>query len=144
VMIFAGHAQAFPQLDLGDILTPLGIDIVHGSFNAQPVHHLNDTIARLFRLKGAVLAVNQERLPAWVHAMTMASGGQHKPVCPVLLCIDAFDGGTVVPVPWQTQYAHAIEQLGGSVTTRTYPDDDHFSLPETCVNDARAWLNNLL
>lgn len=143
VMIFAGHAQAFPELDLSDILTPLGIQIVQGSFDAQPVHHLNDTIARLFRLKGAVLDVQKEKLPAWIAAMTMASGGQHKPICPVLLCIDAFDGGTVVTVPWQTDYADAIEKLGGTVTTKVYPNDDHFSLPSSCVDDARAWLNSL-
>lgn len=143
VMIFAGHAQAYPELNLGDILTPLGIDIVQGSYDAQPVHHLNDTIARLFRLKGAVLDIDKAVLPAWVQAMTTASGAQHRPICPVLLCIDAFDGGTVVAVQWQTDYAEAIEKLGGTITTRTYPNDDHFSLPASCVDDARAWLNGL-
>lgn len=143
VMIFAGHAQAFPELNLGDILTPLGIDIVEGSYDAQPVHHLNDTIARLFRLKGAVLDIKKDAMGSWIQAMTTASGAQHQPVCPVLLCIDAFDGGTVVAVQWQTDYANAIEKLGGTITTKTYPNDDHFSLPESCVDDARAWLNAL-
>ena len=143
VMLFAGHAAAFPDLNLGDILTPLGIEIVQGSYETQPVHHLNDTIARLFRLKGAVLDINKAAMPAWTTAITAASGAQRKPVCPVLMCVDAFDGGTVVPVEWQTDYAKAVESFGGTITTKTYPNDDHFSLPASCVDDARAWLNGL-
>jgi len=56
------------------------------------------------------------------------------------MAVDSFDGGTVVPVEWQTAYAQAVTALGGDVTTSDYPADDHFSLPASCVNDARAWL----
>lgn len=143
VMMFAGHAEAFPELSLSDILTPLGIEIIEGSYETQPVHHLNDTIARLFRLKGAVLDINPDALPAWKRSIIAASGAQKKPVCPVLMCVDAFDGGTVVAVEWQTDYAKAVESFGGTITTKTYPNDDHFSLPASCVADARAWLNSL-
>ena len=61
----------------------------------------------------------------------------------MLVCIDTFDGGTVIPVSWQTGYADAVKALGGTVETREYPRDDHFSLPQSCVGDARAWLNKL-
>lgn len=64
-----------------------------------------------------------------------------KPVCPVLVCIDGFKGGTVQPVAWQTAYADNVKELGGSVEIKDYPNDDHFSLPQCCVIDARKWLN---
>jgi hypothetical protein len=60
------------------------------------------------------------------------------------MCVDSFDGGTVVPVGWQRAYADAVTKLGGDLETRDYPNDDHFSLPQSCVDDARAWLRSKL
>ena len=141
VMTFAAFADAFPdELRLEDVFTPLGVEIVSTAWNLQPVHHFSDTVARTYRLRGAVLQVDHDRLPAWVAAMTEASAGRVRPRCPVLMTVDSFDGGTVVPVEWQTAYADAATALGGDVTTRDYPADDHFSLPASCVDDARAWL----
>jgi len=54
-----------------------------------------------------------------------------------------FDGGTVVPVAWQTAYAAKVQQLGGSIKTLEYPNDDHFSLPDSCTHAVRQWLNGL-
>lgn len=140
VMLLCGTAAACPELDLADVLTPLGRELMGTAWNHQPVHHLNDTLARAFRLKGPILAVDQARMPAWVAAFERCSAARVRPRCPILLCVDAFDGGTVVPVPWQTAYAAAVTGLGGQIETRVYPDDDHFSLPDSCVDDARAWL----
>ena len=144
VMLFAGYAAAYPHLKLSDILTPLGLSIIEGAYNTQPVHHLNDTIARLFRLQGPILNVNQSALPDWKVALAAGSAGQQKPVCPILMCVDGFGGGLVVAVDWQMQYADTMIKLGGNVTTRTYPNDDHFSLPFSCVHDAKEWLTSLL
>ena len=46
----------------------------------------------------------------------------------------------MIPVAWQTAYVDAVKGFGGSVEVRDYPRDDHFSLPQSCVGDARAWL----
>jgi len=54
VMMLWGHAAAFPQLDPADLFTPLGLEVMKQSWKVQPVHHLNDTIARVFRLKGPI------------------------------------------------------------------------------------------
>lgn len=140
IMLFAGFAAANPSLKLSDILTPLGVNIVEGAYNTQPVHHLNDTIARLFRLKGSILEINQAAMPAWKTALAAGSAGQRRPMCQVLMCVDGFDGGTVVPVDWQVAYADAVTALGGEIATKTYPNDDHFSLPFSCIADAKAWL----
>lgn len=79
-------------------------------------------------------------METWKKAIEAGSAAQRKSVCPVLMCVDGFDGGTVVPVTWQTAYAKAIEDLGGDITTKNYPGDDRFSLPFSCVDDAREWL----
>lgn len=55
-----------------------------------------------------------------------------------------FDGGIVTPVPWQNAYVDAVRGFGGSVEVREYPHDDHFSLPGSCIDEARGWLNQLL
>ena len=145
VMMLAGTQAANPsRLTLPEVFTPLGEDIIETAWNNQPVHHLNDTIARLFRLKGPVLQTKPANFDAWRAAITAGSAATRKPVAPILLCIDSFDGGTVVPVEWQNGYAHRVTALGGSVEIRDYPRDDHFSLPQSCVADARTWLTALV
>lgn len=140
VMLLVGIAVANPELKLSDVFTPLGVEIIEGSWNVQPVHHLNDTIARLFRLKGAVLDIKPGVMDVWKKAIVAGSAAQRRPICPILMCVDSFDGGTVVPVAWQNAYAKAVQALGGEITTKDYPNEDHFSLPTTCVSDAREWL----
>ena len=79
-------------------------------------------------------------LPAWAAAIKEASAGRVKPVCPVHVMIDGYAGGSVIPVEWQQGYIDAISALGAEVTSTMYPDDDHFSLPASCVSETRAWL----
>lgn len=142
VMMLAGVQVANPSvLKMSEVFTQLGIDLLDAAWNQQPVHHLNDTIARNFRLEGAVLQPDPSNFPAWEKAIGAGSAAQHKPVAPVLVCIDGFDGGTVVPVAWQNEYIDAVRRLGGGVEVKTYPKADHFALPQACVTDALAWLN---
>ena len=144
VMMLAGIQAASPsKLKLPEAFSPLGVDIIETAWNIQPVHHLNDTVARMFRLKGAVLNPKPPNFGEWKAAIVASSAAQRKPVAPVLVCIDSFDGGTVIPVSWQTGYVDAVKRFGGTVDVRDYPHDDHFSLPQSCVADARAWLNKL-
>ena len=144
VMMLAGVQAANPaKLQLAEAFSPLGVDIINAAWNNQPVHHLNDTISRMFRLKGPVLNPAPPNFGAWKDAIIASSAAQRKPVAPVLVCMDTFDGGTVIPVSWQTGYVDAVTELGGTVEVRQYPRDDHFSLPQSCVGDARAWLNKL-
>ena len=145
VMILAGTQAANPTtLALSDVFTPLGIEIIEKAWNTQPVHHLNDTIARLFHVKGPVLRADPPDFPTWENAIDAGSAAGRRPVAPVLVCIDTFAGGSVVPVIWQTAYVDAVKGFGGTVEVREYPNDDHFSLPQSCVADARAWLTGLL
>ena len=144
LMVLAGFQIANPDvLKLSDYFTPLGIEIIETSWNIQPVHHFGDTVARLFRLKGAIMQSNPKNLDRWQVAVTAGTAATRQPAAPVLLCMDLFDGGTVVPVTWQTAYAAKVQQLGGSIKTLEYPKDDHFSLPDSCTPDARQWLNGL-
>ena len=144
VMMLAGFQVANPdKLKLSDYFTPLGVEILETAWNIQPVHHLNDSFARLFRLKGPVMQEKPTNLDAWKEAITAGSAGTRKPVAPVLMCMDTFDGGTAVPVIWQTKYADLVKGLGGTIEIKEYPKDDHFSLPNSCAPDAREWLNGL-
>lgn len=145
VMGLAGIQAANPStLTLSEVFTPLGIEILETAWNIQPVHHLNDTIMRLYRLRGPVLNATPANFDAWKAALVAGSAGNRKPVAPVLVCVDSFDGGTVIRVAWQNSYIDVVKAFGGTVEVRRYPDDDHFSLPGNCVDDARAWLTALL
>ena len=99
----------------------------------------------MFHHKGAILRSDPQNLPAWQAAVLASSGGQKKPVCPVLICEDEGnpEGQFPCPLPWQDGYAALITELGGDVTVRKYPDDDHFSLCGTSMPDAKAWLDSL-
>jgi len=146
VMLLCGLQAANPStLKLSDVFTPLGVQIIETAWNIQPAHHLSDTIGRLFRLHGPVLAAQPANPGAWKGAIAAASAALGaKPSAPVLVCIDSFKGGTVIPVAWQTAYVDAVRAAGGTVEVRDYPNDDHSSLPQSCIADARAWLTALL
>lgn len=144
VMMLAGVQAANPaDLQLADVFTPLGVATIEEAWNIQPVHHLGNTLGRLQVLKGPILKSPPVNFDSWKNAITAGSAGMRKPVCPVLVCIDGFKGGTVQPVAWQAAYADKVRELGGSVEIKEYPTDDHFSLPQRCVPDARKWLNAL-
>jgi hypothetical protein len=141
VMTFAGiHAANPTNLPLADMFTPLGVDLIESAWNNQPIHHLNDTIGRLFRLKGPVLHPNPQKFEAWKAAIIAGSAATRKPIAPILVCIDGFAGGIAVPVVWQNGYIDAVRSLGGTIEAREYPNDDHFSLPQACVGEGIAWL----
>jgi len=145
MMTLIGYQAANPdQLALHDIFTPLGIHIVETGWNQLPVHHLSDVFNRMFRLKGPILNSPLSNWEAWEQAMAAGSATAVKPICPVLVCIDTFDGGTVIPVAAQQAYVKAAQALGGSVETREYPKADHFALPGSCVHAARDWLTSHL
>ena len=70
VMILAAHQAANPStLKLSDVFTPLGIEILENARNTQPVHHLNDTITRLFPLKGPLMNAKPTNWEAWEAAV---------------------------------------------------------------------------
>jgi hypothetical protein len=97
-------------------------------------------IKRQFRLKGAMVRSDPQHFDAWKTAIARSSAGQTKPRCPLLLCVDAFGGGLVVPVPWQEGYQQAVEAHGGQLERIEFPNDDHFSLPQAAAPQAQAWL----
>lgn len=109
-----------PHQQLTDVSTPLGMSIIEQAWNTQP-----------------------GILPAWLDAIESGSAAQKKSVCPIFVCKDTFDGGTVVQVVLQTDYVKEMQALGGHSTTKEYPHDDHFSLPTSCIADATAWLKPL-
>jgi pimeloyl-ACP methyl ester carboxylesterase len=140
-MILCGMAAAFPDtLSLDDVLTPVGKRIFTENWNSAPVHHLSDILGRAFKHEGPVIAVNKEKFPAWGQAFKASSATLNKPVCPVLVLIDRQDPNGPCPVPWQLGYIEAIKALGGDISSSDYPNDDHFSLPQSSVGEARAWL----
>ncbi len=70
VMLLAGTQAANPStLTLTDVFTPLGVEILENAWNTQPVHHLNDTISRLFHVKGPVLVANPPNFRKWQQAI---------------------------------------------------------------------------
>ena len=140
-MILVGMATAFPDtLSLDDVLTPAGRRVFEQGWNVQPVHHLSDTLGRAYKHEGQVMAVDKSKIGAWVTAFDDASAAQRKPIAPVLVQIDRQIANGPCPVPWQLGYIDAITALGGDITSTDYPDDDHFSLPQHAIGEARDWL----
>ena len=140
-MQLAAMVTAFPDtLSLDDVFTPLGKQIFQDNYDTAPIHHLSDILARNWKHQGAMLDVKKEKLPLWLPAFIEASAGRVKPIAPVLVLIDGQDPNGPCPLPWQLGYIKAIEDLGGEISSSTYPNDDHFSLPQSSVDEARTWL----
>lgn len=141
VMALAGLVSAFPDtLSLDDVFTPVGRRVFEASWNVQGVHHLDDVLHRAHGHEGAVLRVDTSKLTTWMAAFEQSSAAQRTPIAPVLVLSDRQIEMGPVPVAWQTGYVDAIEALGGDITMKVYPDDDHFSLPASSIDDAREWL----
>ncbi len=140
-MILAGTAAAFPDtLSLDDVFTPVGKQVFDAGWNVQGVHHLTDSLIRAFRHEGPVMAVDPAKLPAWIEAFTQGSATSRIPVAPVLVLRDAQVDDGPCPTSWQLGYVEAVKALGGDITETVYPDDDHFSLPQSSIDHAREWL----
>ena len=140
-MILAGMATAFPDtLSLDDVFTAAGRRVFDQGWNSQPVHHFSDTLGRAYKHEGQVMAIDMTKMAAWLQAFNDASAAQRKPIAPVLVQIDRQMEDGPCPVPWQLGYIDAITALGGDITSTTYPDDDHFSLPQHAIGEARDWL----
>jgi len=141
VMSLVGLATAFPdRLSIDDVLTPVGKRIVDASWNVQGVHHLNDTLARAYAHEGAIIKIDKSKFPQWIESFKEASAALRAPIAPVLVLSDEQIAMGPVPVAWQKGYVTAVEALGGEITTKSFPDDDHFSLPQSSINDAKAFL----
>ena len=139
-MILAAMTAAFPDtLSLDDVFTPVGKRIIEENWNTAPVHHFNDILGRAAKYEGALLSVNSAKMSAWLEAFTEASAARIKPIAPVLVLIDGqYDGPC--PLAWQQGYIDAVKALGGEISATNYPNDDHFSLPQSSVGEAREWL----
>lgn len=144
LMILMGIASVVPGLQLGDILTPLGVELMETAWNHQPVHHLDDTIRRTFRLKGALVRADPQNFAGWKAGIVASSAGLKAASCPLLLCIDTFGGGMVVPNVWQEGYATSAEAHGATIDRLEFPHDDHFSLPVSATPQALAWIADRL
>lgn len=140
LMTIYAHAAAFSDLNLGDILTPLGRSLLDTAWNTQPDHHLGDTASRLFHFQGPLVHSSPFMNPAWLDAFKRGSAAQIPARCPVLVCIDEFGGGTQVPVTRQEAYAQEAGTMGGHVEIRRYPASDHFSVCHDAINDIRDWV----
>ena len=142
-MILGAMTAAFPNdLSLDDVFNEVGKQMFEENWNTAPVHHFDDILKRNFAHIGPMLDVKKDKLPAWLKAFEEASAGQKKPVCPVLVLIDGQDPNGPCPLPWQLGYIEAAKALGADITSSTYPDDDHFSLPQASVDEARTWLTS--
>lgn len=140
-MILAAMATAFPDtLSIDDVFTDVGKRVFNDGWNVQGVHHLSDTLGRAYRHDGQVMAVDKTKLGVWMQAFTEASATLKKPCAPVLVLIDEQDPDGPCPLPWQHGYVDAVMALGGEISVKSYPDDDHFSLPQSSIADAKAWL----
>lgn len=148
-MSLGGFAAAFPdKLSLDDVFTPLGRRVWDEGWNTQPVHHLTDVLGRVYKHEGQVMKIDREKFPVWIEALTAGCAGLKKPVAPVLVQIDTqFEDGplpiVVQPVPraWQHGYVDVVKQLGGDISFTEYPNDDHFSLPQNGIDEAREWFS---
>ena len=140
-MILGAMVTAFPDtLSLDDVYTAIGKRVFNEGWNVQAVHHLSDTLGRAYKHEGQVMAVDTTKLGAWMQAFTEASATLKKPIAPVLVLMDEQDPNGPCPITWQHGYVDAVKALGGDITVKSFPDDDHFSLPQSSIGDAKEWL----
>lgn len=75
LMALTAHAHAFDELNMTDVFTPVGSELMTKIWNTQPGHHIGDTAARTFNLRGAILRPNPRNKQEWEMAFTKGSAG---------------------------------------------------------------------
>ena len=130
-MLLAGIQAANLETETAGSILTVGVDIIEAAWNNQPVHHPTTPSPGCSGSR-VRCSTRSRRTDAWKAAIVASSAAQRKPIAPVLVCVDSFDGGTVIPVAWQTGYVDAVKGFGGAVEVRDYPHDDHFAAAELC------------
>lgn len=139
IMLLAALTAAFPEtLSMDDLFTPFGKQLFEDNWNIQTVHHLGDIFQRNAKLSGPTMSIKADKQPDVVNAFLAASAGVKKPMAPGLVLTDGIDGPC--PIPWQNAYIDAVKAFGGEISQTIYPKDDHFSLPQASIDEARSWL----
>ena len=132
--VFRGLAAAYPALDISDILTPAGIEVLHG-YDFECNDHLGDVIQET----GVSPKTFFKRPPAdWLQKLDVNTPGYEATAGPVLVMQGTAD--TVVNPNGSTQYVARACRLGKPVQYTRYAGATHQTIPDVAQSDYRRWI----
>jgi alpha-beta hydrolase superfamily lysophospholipase len=139
LMAAAGFHAAYPDLALGDVLTPAG---VKGAESI--VDQCSDQILREFANQppGALQKASPMSVPAWAQRFTENDPGGSAPAAPVF--IYQGDADEIIPVAVSAALQQKLCALGATSFRKTYPGATHVSSILAALGDIQTWMNDRL
>lgn len=139
LMVAAGMAQNYPQLDLSKVLTPRGkevLPVVDTGCNSAVFAAVNKyPLDELIKVEGL-------QDTSWSKALRENEPGQTKVLAPVLI----IHGDADEQVPFETSAAlkKAMCAVGSNVTRKVYPGADHAGAALLSLFELTGWLKDRL
>jgi acetyl esterase/lipase len=139
LMAAAGFHAAYPDLALGDVLTPAGVQAAQSI-----VDECSDQILRDFANKpaGQLQKASPMAVPAWAQRFTENDPGGAAPVAPVF--IYQGDADEVIPVAVSAALEQKLCALGATSFRTTYPGATHVSSILAALGDIQSWMSDRL
>ncbi len=138
-MMVAGYAQAYPDLDPADILTPAGLDVLAKAGDSCYGLGL-DTGGRSM---AELVTTDETALRPWLARMSENDPGNEPAPSPVLILHSAADD--MIPVKPSERLLRRMCDVGQVVERRVY-DKGHGHIEATgdALADGEAWIHELM
>ena len=138
VMALWASAKTFPELKIGDVLTPFGIEFIGTTGLRQCSNHLGQTLDYLVASRGPAMRKDPQELEAWGRRTEEMALGRVAARVPVAI-FQGDDDTTVYPDATAAYVKEACAR-GSSVSYAHFPGTDHLAIPDRSAPAVMAWV----
>lgn len=138
IMTQFAMAGTFPELQLSDVLTPLGIEFINESSKHQCNHQMGQSLNYLQAWKGPASRTDPQNQDKWIKRIQELALGNVPSKVPVAL-LQGDDDPTIFPAATEA-YLKIAQASGTKILYKHYPGTDHLRLPGAAQTDFLNWI----
>jgi predicted amidohydrolase YtcJ/acetyl esterase/lipase len=131
-------AGTFPELQLSDVLTPLGIDFIRESSKRQSSKQMGQALVYLQAWKGTATRPDPQNQDKWLKRIEEMTLGNTPSKVPVAV-YQGDDDPTIFPAATEA-YVKQARVSGIKITYQHYPGVDHLRVPGAAQADFMNWI----
>ncbi len=133
-------AGTFPELQLSDVLTPLGIDFIKESSKRQSSKQMGQALAYLQGWKGTATRPDPQNQDKWLKRIEQMALGNIPSKVPVAV-YQGDDDPTIFPAATEA-YVKVAKTAGTPIEYKHYPGVDHLRVPAAALADMMRWIGD--
>lgn len=140
IMAQYAMAETFPELQLADVLTPLGIDFIKESGKRQSSKQMGQALAYLQGWKGPATRPDPQNQDKWMKRIEEMALGNIPSKVPVAV-YQGDDDPTIFPAATEA-YVKQAQASGIKIIYKHYPGVDHLRVPGASQPDFMRWISD--